>query len=443
MFNKILTLPWIKILFIIIIYWLFTRFILSKLINKPLEKFIGYRLHYPTDNPIEINTCHVSGNKNYNKFEPYNVVKWGNPENIIMVISSADIQPEVYQQLLDTIPKYPINLPFNEIAGYRVNFKDPQSLNYVNMDEVDRVVNYVYNEIQQVMAAYINANPLALSCSSPGLCQLDLYDYKIFGIGKRDKSMAYDLQLIIKIDGKAKMYVVRAGVIVDTSGNRLITSLELQGFLSQSKSETLPGYQKEPYGLDSPTIYKNNQLTNYNAMNTYYINSNESRYIVPPESITEKILDNRAVVTGMGYRCYDKDSNTGKIAYTQLDCERSNDNYGRYEKPGVWDIPCKYNIECPFYKANKNYPNEFGGCVDGFCEMPIGVKLLGVHKYTNEQNAICRNCKEKDYFNDCCKLQQDPKQYPNLITPDYAFKNDTPLRLQYANELKEKGLDIF
>lgn len=442
MFNTISFSLVKKILLIMIVYWVISRFLLPKLIAKTSENFIGFHLNYPTDHPIKIDTCNVSGNKNYNKFEPYEVVKWGNPENIILVISSADIQPEVYQKLLDTIPKYPINLPFNEIPGYRVNFKDPDSLNYIDMNELENVVNFVYNEIQQVMAVYINANPLALSCSSPGLCQLDLYDYKIFAIGKRENRMAYDLQLVIKIDGKAKMYVVRAGVIVDNSGNRLITSLELQGFLSQSMSKTLPGFQEEPYGLNSPTIYKNNQLTNYNAMNTYYINSNESRYIVPPESITNKILDERAVVTGMGYRCYDKESNTGRIAYTQLDCERSNDDYGRYEKPGVWDIPCKNNIECPFYKANKNYPNDFGGCVDGFCEMPIGVERLGVHKYANEQNAICRNCKESDYFNDCCKLQQDQSKYPNLITPDYAFKNDIALRLSNANLLESKGLRV-
>ena len=33
---------------------------------------------------------------------------------------------------------------------------------------------------------------------------------------------------------------------------------------------------------------------------------------------------------------------------------------------------CK-DSECPFYKSNKNYENTFGDCINGYCEVPIGL----------------------------------------------------------------------
>ena len=38
----------------------------------------------------------------------------------------------------------------------------------------------------------------------------------------------------------------------------------------------------------------------------------------------------------------------------------------------TWDKPCLRNEDCPFYKKNMNYPNNFGQCINGFCEMPLG-----------------------------------------------------------------------
>lgn len=40
----------------------------------------------------------------------------------------------------------------------------------------------------------------------------------------------------------------------------------------------------------------------------------------------------------------------------------------------VWDRPCETNAECPYYQANTIYRNYRGGCNDGYCEFPIGVK---------------------------------------------------------------------
>lgn len=46
-------------------------------------------------------------------------------------------------------------------------------------------------------------------------------------------------------------------------------------------------------------------------------------------------------------------------------------------KGGFWDHPCVRDDECPFYTADTSPPGETtyrGGCLSGYCEMPIGVR---------------------------------------------------------------------
>lgn len=122
----------------------------------------------------------------------------------------------------------------------------------------------------------------------------------------------------------------------------------------------------------------------------------------------------------------------------------------------VWDRPCMSDTECPYFQANRNYPNYRGGCVAGHCEMPLGVEKAGFRRPVSgsQKNAVCHNCVH--YFRGsggCCEEQEQklnrkqegsgftsppstlsssshptdavfPSQYRNLITPDYAFELD-------------------
>lgn len=47
---------------------------------------------------------------------------------------------------------------------------------------------------------------------------------------------------------------------------------------------------------------------------------------------------------------------------------------------GVWDSPCKEDLECPFY----NQENGKNGCIEaeGVCEMPVGITRIGFKKYS-------------------------------------------------------------
>lgn len=105
---------------------------------------------------------------------------------------------------------------------------------------------------------------------------------------------------------------------------------------------------------------------------------------------------------------------------------------------GIWDAPCQVNTDCPFYQANKNYPNESGKCnkVTGKCEMPLGVIPIGFTKY-GKLEPMCYNCGMDSTDNKCCGEQAKNRA---LASPDYIFKRDEANRRQYANELEKKGL---
>ena len=112
---------------------------------------------------------------------------------------------------------------------------------------------------------------------------------------------------------------------------------------------------------------------------------------------------------------------------------------------GIWDAPCQVNSDCPFYKANKNYSNEFGKCdkVTGQCELPLGVIPIGFTKFgKNEPN--CYNCGVNSEDSKCCSEQSDAIKsgIVNYSSPDYVFKDDETYRRQFADDLKSVGLLI-
>ncbi len=115
------------------------------------------------------------------------------------------------------------------------------------------------------------------------------------------------------------------------------------------------------------------------------------------------------------------------------------------KRPGLWaKSRCTTDEECPFYKANQNYPNSRGGCKrDGYCEMPVNVRALTptIAEYNNQ--PLCYNCADNDRQGidrlKCCEEQMDKNKYPNLVTPDYMFENDTLIRLENESYFTSNG----
>lgn len=90
-----------------------------------------------------------------------------------------------------------------------------------------------------------------------------------------------------------------------------------------------------------------------------------------------------------------------------------------------WDRKCMKNEECPFFLKNKNYLNHRGGCVNGYCELPIGLKRLSYRDYDKELRPNnyprCNGCYDLNEEDEmmCCENQKN-----NSEGPDYIFENE-------------------
>jgi len=160
----------------------------------------------------------------------------------------------------------------------------------------------------------------------------------------------------------------------------------------------------------------------------------------PKQSILEKVKDlevEARATTAMesklqpGYLCYNRPDITSKAS-----CQSPYDNEGNLKRQKTyWDKPCEKHNDCPFYQANKNYNNYRGGCVDGRCEMPIGIKAGSYRLYDKEASTpLCHNCNGLSPL--CCEEQKNKSKYSSLKGPDYAFELDEyerPLRLLAKN----------
>ena len=111
---------------------------------------------------------------------------------------------------------------------------------------------------------------------------------------------------------------------------------------------------------------------------------------------------------------------------------------------GVWDKQCESNDECPFFQANKNYPNDFGGCLEGKCEMPVGMRVIGGTKVSKVGSPYCYNCdkvmKPGSTFKEqgrCCSDQLKNKSFKS---PDFMFERDKQVRFKHRNYLDDNSL---
>lgn len=108
-----------------------------------------------------------------------------------------------------------------------------------------------------------------------------------------------------------------------------------------------------------------------------------------------------------------------------------------YHQVGVWDAPCQDDKECPYFKANENYNNSFGGCNinTGKCDMPLGVNRIG-YKRTDKSEPLCYNCGNSSVNGRCCEAQKNDN---DKKSPDYVFKGDLKTRELQLETLRKNG----
>ena len=245
-------------------------------------------------------------------------------------------------------------------------------------------------------------------------------------------------QAVLYRDNKQHNFFVYFDVILDNKNiNYYCRDIVIIG-ISNLQYLLFAKYMDKYYKLDNngvhlslsnknPTIVKDEYVTNYRKIVDDYLNN------IMVQKEKQELEENEQ---RDGYCFFKK-------AQTKDECISYEEKNGQ----GIWDKPCQYDEECPFYKRNSNYPNKRGGCIDGFCELPINIQNLSYREYddSNLNAALCYNCDKIDgcvgvECNMCCEEQKDRNLYPELNGPDYAFENDYNERLNHKDSFYSKNV---
>ena len=142
------------------------------------------------------------------------------------------------------------------------------------------------------------------------------------------------------------------------------------------------------------------------------------------ESIDESYNTNN--LSSGNYGCYGNNKIVNKFECDSYYTKEGNpkDYYS------IWDKKCSTNEECPYYKKNSKYENNRGGCINGNCEFPVGVKRIGFTKYNDEEynRPLCYNCQDTTDLNCCANIKDFQDKNGVGINSDYVFENDTDER---------------
>jgi len=324
-------------------------------------------------------------------------------KNYDYVNFNLPIYQDEVKYILNKIPISKLDKTVKELHGVKYNLIDPPKINYVSADIIDNLPNLLSNKLIEFFNKNMHKSRTK-ECNDINKCIVKKKDIRILKVGKTNDKYVLEGQILLNI--RHIDFLIR--FVISNNNTLAIHYLKLEGF-DFTKLQT--DFSNE----QNVNIYREPIINTYNADKTYLYSSNES-----------KILDNKlynSKTKEPEYTCY------GKVAYTKYECEAKYDNNGKINKHiGIWDKLCTNNADCPFYKKNKNYPNSFGGCLNGTCEMPIGTVSISPTKFIDSTKIVCSNCKKN--FN-CCSDQYNTKLYPKLKSPDYRFNNDNNSREVY------------
>lgn len=214
---------------------------------------------------------------------------------------------------------------------------------------------------------------------------------------------------------ETSLYYINSMVDIDI--NRI---LPFYPFIRENKKS-----MREYFSKDSIKEYVYDNVESIPLMN-YKIITFEERFITRLKlsedyigKVSTNDINTEYNTEMIGYGCYGNQS-----IYNKFECN-SEYNIDGTKKTyySLWDKKCDTDDECPFYNANNNYVNKRGGCQNGSCELPVGIKRLAFMKFDNKgMNApFCYECDDMLDFECCNKLKN----------PDYVFANDRDDRMKY------------
>lgn len=163
------------------------------------------------------------------------------------------------------------------------------------------------------------------------------------------------------------------------------------------------------------------------------------RMLTNPEARDLYIAKITKDIEATKYKCFPQTlktqmHDTSKQINDQTICELAN---------GLWEKQCAKDTDCPYFKSNKNYTNDFGGCdlKTGYCQMPLGVDPLTHRKPANPKDAYCYNCDSgflgKGSIGQCCPQQLNGP----MKSPDYMFVDDVGQRYQNRQMIENNHLN--
>jgi hypothetical protein len=310
---------------------------------------------------------------------------------------------------------------------------------------VDKILNMFQNAIHYNI--FIKKQFKYIMCPNINSCRLQLIDKKIIKIKrylKNNDIERWNIIIEFYITGKTNSFVLETFVEY-FKGEVLLLNIKIIGKNSDSrlqipdnKSKSDNANKVQPYYYREPqlNIFRGKN-TKYNTKNGYHMNNEiDNITLVKTQNKIEQHIQKYLSRQRIGktsnnfiedqYKCY------GSKGNNQTECENNYDNNFKSKNRGIWDTPCKNDIDCPFYRLNKNYKNNFGGCVEGVCEMPMGINRLGNKYYDIDTKPLCHNCPTNN--RDCCDKQENP---------DYIFKDDIYIRKMNEQELNQKGLRLI
>lgn len=345
-----------------------------------------------------------------------------------------EIEHNTLQRLLNTLIDK--NLPNQKLFSKLENKKYDYYLGIreitINNKQILQILQFIINKINDLLLK--NGYTQGLNNGF-----FTILSYHLVSIFKNESNdIKYTINIIIYRNNKKIAYQIQTTILVINN-----TLLVINNTFKIEQLEVIGNLTTDNLGsIQGKTNYNHVDIFNKFNSDTIFNYNNYFRYSNPENKLNNKIKTSidkqkKEFLDIKKYKCFVNDDST----LTRNMCQNDRNIDGKkFTKRGIWDKSCEYDSECPFYQANKNYPNHFGGCIDNKCQLPINMISLSPHfyDYKKHNKPYCYNCKNGNYM--CCDEQMDNKKYPLLKSPDYAFPNDYKLRYKYKNILKQNGL---
>ena len=402
------------------------------------------------DAPIVINSNQLSlpkekefADNSYNS----GLIDYNQLANIITDNINIDIFKNSEELLIDPITKKKIDYLYELEYIYIENNKktyinrwekyNPSIKTYFNYDDIKSNIENINklniefkNRIDSRQKELLSDNQLILY----GLVPYEIFKYKILHINYLNSDINKPVYIIqIVLYRESDLYINTFSYTGFFENNNPILSNVKYIGRNSTDSVLLSGFYN-PYEIKEHII-------NTNFDNSSIIEKDPDAIV----ALTKKQKESYKLKNQ--YACFDinysptKKGNIILPYYSREACESSYDAYGKAKNIGIYDTPCKKNNDCPFYKINGNYKNEFGKCMDdGYCELPMNMERIGYRYFKNNPNKkpLCYNCKSNKFqmfstIDMCCDEQNNTNKYGFLKTPDYAFEGDFQDRKNYFN----------